>query len=101
MSHVEWRVTSCLLSGDAVSPEDVSCVVRPLSDVAVTCLDEGVLYGVVRAFDNAIRFRVIRRDANVSDVVFVGKPVKCSNEWGTIVRHDFLSSSPSAEYLFK
>ena len=38
---------SCCLSSDVAGPEDVSCMVWPLSDVAVTCLDERVSYGSV------------------------------------------------------
>ena len=96
MRHVVWRVAYQLSSSDAICPKDMMSKRRPLSDITVASLHEGVTDGAVRLFDNAIGLRVVCRDADMMDVVFFGEPIKGGNKGYSVVSDDLFKSSPSA-----
>lgn len=59
MSHVVWRVASQLVSSDKICPEDMVSKRRPLCNITIAGLYEGVMDGAMRTFDNSICLQVV------------------------------------------
>src|ERR1700677_73336 len=53
------------------------------------------------SFDDTIGTRVVSRNSNVPDTIALCEPVECRDVGCSIVCHDFLDGSPSAQDFFE
>src|SRR6266404_1151159 len=88
-------------SSNLVSPEDVRGYKWPSQNIVFASLEERLLDSPVLPFDNPVCLRVVSRDANMMNAILACQPVQSLNISRTIVCHNLLNGTPSAEDVFK
>ena len=95
------RTTHASMDCNMFGPENGISGSAPLRLVTVNSFEEGLPNVKVRPLCYAVSAFVVTRNANVVQMVLLGKMCDCFDDRGSVIGNDFVKSTPTTDDVFK